>query len=112
MAVFEFSLPTDAPLFTMRVTLSGEEFVLRFDYSGKEDRWYFSLLELNENPIRRGIKVTPEVDLLRTVRWDTRAPARMLAFWDRRTPALSPGLQAFGRTTSLLYLETLEDVGG
>lgn len=99
----------------MRVTLDGVEFALRFDYSGREDRWYLSVSVANTGEqVRRGMKVQANWDLLRLSVHPSRPPGALL-FLDVRREAgsiESPGLYSFGRTVKLVYLSgdlTLDD---
>lgn len=88
MAQLIVPLPVDEPRFTMRTTLDGRDYGLRFDYSDAEGRWYFALLRADDTAIRRGIKVVPGYDLLDQCAYRTGAPPGKLIFFGR-TPALS-----------------------
>ena len=48
-----------------RVTLAGKEYNIRFTYNVSTDRWYFSILDLNLNPLIGMVKIVP----LHHLRW-------------------------------------------
>lgn len=99
-------LPTfvDTPLFTQRVTLNGIGYVLRFDYSGREDRWYLSLLKADGvTYLRRGIKIVANWNTFRLCRLDGR-PAGALFFSDvRDVNAEAPSFRDLGRRVVMYY---------
>lgn len=94
---------SDTPLYTQRVTLNGSEFLLRFDYSGKEDRWYLSVFDAAGIAVRRGVKVIPNWDALRLVATETK-PRGILFFADGSRGAKSaPAFADLGRRVALFY---------
>lgn len=99
----------DTPLYTMRVSLNGREFTLRFDYSQREDRWFLSLYDSAGSPIRKGIKITPNVSALRLARHDPRTPRGLLAFSDTTPRIEAPGFADLGRRISLVYFEYVSE---
>ncbi len=102
-----FDLPTDTPLFTIRARLVGREYILRFDYNGREDRWYLTILDIEGTPLRRGLKAIPGVNLLAQCYHRQELPQEpaMLYFYE---PGARPvGLVELGRTCSLVLLEEL-----
>lgn len=52
------------PLYEVRTTLDEQDFIFLFDYVEREDRFYFSLFDTNNDPIYRGIKVVANQMLL------------------------------------------------
>lgn len=109
----QIQLFPDTPLYTMRATLNGREFTLRFDYAQREDRWYLSLYDASGAAIRKGIKITSNASSLRLARFDARTPTGLLTFSD--VTALTggagepPGFADLGRRVSLLYFERVPD---
>lgn len=108
MALLEpdtISLFPDTPLYTMRVSMNGVDYTLRFDYSQREDRWYLSLYAIDGSLIRSGVKIVPSVPgVLRLFRHDARTPKGLLMFADpTSTEAEAPGFSALGRRVILLY---------
>ena len=112
----QIQLFPDTPLYTMRATLNGQEYTLRFDYAQREDRWYLSLYDAAGLPIRKGIKITSNVSTLRLTAFDARAPLGYLTFSDvtkegaTAAAGTPPGYADLGRRVSLLYFARLPDV--
>ena len=103
-------LPTDTPRFQFRTRLDGTDYVLLFDYSGREDRWYVSIKASDETPILSGIKVVCGVPLLRNC-VDSRRPAGRLIFLDLTdTEAEAPGFADLGRRVRLYYEEFVPSI--
>ncbi len=98
--------PTDTPLYRMRTTLDGVTYVLRFDYTATEDRWYLSIYDAEETPLRRGIKMVPGVDLLHDARHVAGVPQGGLMLFSPQGD--TPGLSEMGRSSFLLYLPAVE----
>lgn len=99
-------LPTfvDTPLFTQRVTLNGTDYVLRFDYSGREDRWYLSLLKGDGvTYLRRGIKITANWNTFRLCRLDGRPPGALFFSDVRDVAADAPTFRELGRRVVMYY---------
>lgn len=100
----EIPLPPDTALFTIQANLSGIDYVLLFDYSGKEDRFYLSILDASGEMLRSGIKVLCNWNVLRQWRGEGR-PAGALIFSDgKETPPEGPGWGELGRSVRLYYV--------
>lgn len=98
-----FPLFPDVPLYTMRVTLDGETFTLRFDYSGREDRWYLTVIDATGARVRSGMKITTNWNTLRLCQRGNR-PKGILMFADpRRADAPAPAFADLGRSVALYY---------
>lgn len=103
-------LPVDAPLFTQKVTLTGSDYVLRFDYSGRQDCWYCGLYDATRQPIKVGMKVVCGWDVLRTCALSSRPPGQLL-FFSTKTSATpgaeqpTPTFADLGRSVLLLYID-------
>jgi hypothetical protein len=55
---FTVNIPAPGtPLFDMRTTLNGVEYVLLFDWHDRESRWYMSVFDVSGNTITAGIKL-------------------------------------------------------
>lgn len=106
----EITLFAGSPLHEQRVTLGGEDFVLRFDYSEREDRWYLSVYDAAGASVRRGMKVNCNWDVLR-MGSATNRPAGALVFLDttrNRDSGEAPTFGEFGRTVKLGYLSNAD----
>ncbi len=104
--ILEIPLFPEVPLYTERVTLDGRDYILRFDYAQREDRWFMSVDTPEGTTVRRGIKVTANYDVLKTCVHPDR-PLGALLFLDVRRvngAGEAPGFQDMGRTVKLVYI--------
>jgi hypothetical protein len=69
------------PLYEMTLPLSGVQYRLKFDYNGREDRYYLSIYTTEGEKIRTGLKVVTNWDVLDGAQHPDRPPG-MLAFVD------------------------------
>ncbi len=100
----QIELPTDTPLFTLKVTLTGQDFTLRFDYIERQDSWRLSLLDASGAYIGRGMKVVPNWNVLRTIQSEAR-PKGVLLFIDERGDGSTIRFADLGRRVALHYLD-------
>jgi len=61
----EISIPQNLPLFSQRITLDGIEYLFQFAWNDREQRWYVSISDINDNPLAMGLKIVANVPLLR-----------------------------------------------
>lgn len=104
MAIYEIPLPTDAPLFTVRADLDGTDYDLRFDWSGRENRWTFSLYLPAGDPIARGLRVVPNWNVLRATQTPGRPPGQIWFLDERGRATEAPGFSDLGRRVRLHYI--------
>jgi hypothetical protein len=52
-------LPIDAvdPIYRVGITLNDVPYVFDVRWNGRDNAWYMDILDVNEDPIRRGIKI-------------------------------------------------------
>lgn len=93
----------DTPLFTERVTLSGSDYVLTFDWNGRAERWFFSLADIDGNVIAGAQKIVIGTDLLRHMRWNDAIPTGTLFALDTQNNDAAPLLNELGRRVLLVY---------
>lgn len=99
----EIQIPPDVALFSIQVNLSGVDYTLTFDYSGKEDRFYLSVQDAAGVTLRGGIKVLCNWNILRQWRGEGR-PSGALIFSDGKASAVKdPGWGELGRSVRLFY---------
>lgn len=108
-------IPTDnAPYSTQRTVLDGTEYLFRFFYNAREDRWAFDLLTEDERVLLSGCRIMPEVYLLRRYHYmDGMPPGEILCLsYQGDDP---PGLEDLvpGGRCELLYVsaQDLIDLG-
>lgn len=107
MADTAVTIPTalDTPLYSQRTTLDGKEYLLKFDYSEREDRWFLSLYDVDETPLALGIKVIPNWPLLRLHVSNPDVPQGKLVARDFSLAPAAPGFGDLGRRVSILYYD-------
>jgi len=53
------------PDYTQRTTLDGREYILRFIFNEREQRWYLDIFSSDETPLALGLKLVVNWNLLR-----------------------------------------------
>jgi hypothetical protein len=100
-------IPTDSetPLYDLRVTIDDSDYVLSFDYSQREDRWYLSLALPSGDVLVRGWKLVTGVMLGIRVA-DRRMPAGAFAVITQAQDQSPPGWGELGadRRCQLYYV--------
>ena len=103
-------IPTTAdPYSTQRTILDGTEYVLRFSYNAREDRWAFDLLTDDEVVLLSGCRIVPEVYLLRRYHYMDRMPPGEILCLSYQGDA-PPGLNDLlpGGRCELLYVSAAD----
>jgi hypothetical protein len=100
MSFLRIPVSLDTPSYRLRCTLSGVEYVFRFDWNGRADRWYLDLLTVDLLPIARGLKLIALYPLLQRSVSPLRPPGDFFVFATR-----TPGFSDLGRSATLLYVE-------
>ncbi len=103
MDPIEVPLAFDTPLYTIRVTLDGVEYILKFDWNDRENRWYMGFFSIDEDPLAVGIKVVANWPLLRRFTDDRLPPGELFA--TDLSPMLgeSPTYSELGTRVRLMY---------
>lgn len=104
-------IPTDTePFYTQRVTIEGSEYLLKFDYSSREDRWYLSVATIDEDFIVRGWKLVTNVMLGPRIADRRIFPGALVVLTDSLDQS-PPGLDELGEGLRCqLYYFTREDI--
>lgn len=90
--------------FTRTVLWDGVNYKLHFQENEREDFWYVSVADTEDNPIRSGRKIVSNWPLIRLMRNTPRPPGEIVTI-DTRTPADDPDLDEFGIDVLLGYVE-------
>jgi hypothetical protein len=102
-------IPTSAdPYYRQKTKLEGRDFILAFSYNERIERWYLSIYDEEETPLRLGIKLITNWPLLRHYHFDPRMPPGELmavASDGSREPATLLELGE-GKRVRLLYRES------
>jgi hypothetical protein len=99
----QIALDSTAPLFTLRVTLDGSDYLLTFDYHASEDRWYMSIADVNESPLVSGVKVLANWPLLSQYSALGLPPGTLFSFDNSAQGGEPPGQYDLGNRVLLLY---------
>lgn len=107
MATLQIPTRTDVTRYRQIVDLEGTSFVFDFNFNSREGFWYFDLLDINEDPIKVGIKVVVGFPLLRLVR-DARRPLGEVTAIDTTNSGKEAGQTDLGEEVVLLYTESTD----
>lgn len=102
-------IPTSqgVPYFTQKTRLDGRDYLLRFAYNERAERFSLTLLDESEQPILRGLWLVANWPLLRRYRADTRIPPGELMVVDLTGDGSPPTLDELGegKRCELTYFE-------
>lgn len=93
----------EVPLYSERVTLDGKEYLLQFDWSDREQRWYLSISKADGTLIKTGVKVVANWPLLRKCVDVNQPPGVLMAVDLSPNGGEPPSLDDFGLRVKLLY---------
>jgi hypothetical protein len=99
----EVPVQNATPLYTQRVTLEGRDYLLRFDWNGREGRWYLDVGTVDEVWIVTGVKVICNWPLFRTLTDDRKPPGYLMAADLSPEGGEPPGFYDLGQRVKLLY---------
>lgn len=111
IVVLDTSTDPNTTAYEQFVDLEGRTFLLKFDYSSRDDSWYLSIYDQDEDPIVCGKRVRIGVSILRG-EVDARLPDGILMAVDTTEDHEEAGLEDLGARVKLVYLEvaTLAEV--
>jgi hypothetical protein len=107
MAITRLPTSTINANYVFTVELDGVEFKLSFKFNGRDDAWYFSILDTNDVVLRAGLKVVNEWTLLRLWAEANRPGGEIIAVNQGNVPA-PPTLNQLGAEVVLTYLDSTE----
>lgn len=100
----EVPIPSGLPLFDMRTRLDGRDYDFRFDWNGREKRWYLARFSCLGTVIARGVKVIADFPLL--LHYKSHAlcpPGTLIAIDFSDQKGAPPEFLDFGTRVRLLY---------
>jgi hypothetical protein len=108
MAALLIPIATGAAYSTQKTRLEGRDYVLRLSYNEREERFYLSILDEEEEPLVEGIKVIANWPLLRHYRYDPRLPPGELMATDLTGANTPPTIDELGegRRVEITYFES------
>lgn len=97
-------IPTrgDIANYDQSIELDGTVFNLKFRYNDRDSAWYLSIHDVDNVPIRSGLKLIPNLALLRQLVSEGR-PLGELVVVDTRAIPLPPSLAELGSKVQLTY---------
>lgn len=98
------------PLYKERVRLEGRDYVFRFDWSNREQRFYISIFDQDETPLLLGAKVIANWGLLTRSHYNPDLPPGELIPLDLEQGGTPPTFRDFGTRVRLFYYASDEDV--
>jgi hypothetical protein len=98
-------LPVDTPRFTSAVTLDGQDYTMRLDYSEREQRWFLDVLTSAGAVVVAGCKLVASWPPLRGVVGRSRPPGMLMVV---TANGEAPTFRELGRSASLLYYSAAE----
>jgi hypothetical protein len=109
--ILDTSVDPEVTAYEQHVDLEGRTYLLKFDYGQRDDSWYLSLYDQDEDPLVCGKRVAIGIPLLRG-EVDSRLPPGILMAVDTTETGQEAGLEDLGARVKLVYLElaSLEEV--
>jgi len=107
MATLTIPTTPGVPFYTQKTRLDGIDYILGFRHSQREDRWYLSIYDSEQNPILLGLKIVANWPLLQAYRFNTLVPPGEIMAQDLTTDESPPGLNEMGagKRVQLIYFE-------
>lgn len=78
--LFAIPVSSDEPSYKIRVDLEGIDYVLRFNFNERMNRWVMGIYDAEETPIILGIALVVNYSLLRIYTVEGMPPGEMILF--------------------------------
>jgi hypothetical protein len=102
MATWIVPTARDSRLYERVVELDGREYVLRFDWSARDESWYLSIYDQDEEPLALSLRMLTGHPILKG-QTDPRLPPGQLFVVDTTGSDADPALGNFGAEVALVY---------
>lgn len=99
------------PLYQERVRLEGRDYMFRFDWANREERFYMSIKDQDEKNLLLGVKVIANWPFLIRSHFNAALPPGDLIAIDLESGGEPPTFDDFGTRVRLFYYESTEDLG-
>ncbi len=86
------------------IQLDGETFTLEFHLNARADRWNMTVLDVENVPVRNGVRLVTGIDLLQRVALETK-PTGELTVVDSTGNETEPTETTLGEECQLRYIE-------
>src|ERR1700733_16174280 len=95
-----FIIATSAdPYYSLRTRLDGRDYNLRFAWNDREERWYLSISDDQDNLLLAGIKLVANTPLIRYYHSDPNVPPGEFWVIDQTPDGSPPGLVELGENS-------------
>jgi hypothetical protein len=93
------------PYYSQTTRLDGRDYLLRFSYNQRLERWFLDLHDEEGTPLVQGLRLIANWSLLRSYQWDERIPQGKLFVGDVTGDGTPPTLNELGtgRRCQLYY---------
>lgn len=99
------------PLYEQRVRLEDRDYIFRFDWSNREQRFFMSIKDQDETNLLLGVKVVANWPFLVRSHFNPNLPPGDLIAIDLERGGEPPTLFDFGTRVRLFYYASGEDLG-
>ena len=101
--LYEVPLDTDDANFQIRTDLDGTQYVLRFRWNTRAEKWIFSILDSGENPLAMGLKLNVNANLINAFNANEDFPQGPLFLWDKQNLGAEATRENLGSDYVLYY---------
>lgn len=98
------------PLYNERVKLEDRDYIFRFDWAGRESRFYMSISDSEGVLLLSGVKLVANWPLLIRHRFNAALPPGEIFAFDFELGGIPPVLEDFGTRVQLYYYQSGEDL--
>lgn len=98
------------PLYRERVRLEDRDYVFRFDWSNREQRFYMSIKDQDDVLLLLGIKIIANSPLIGRHHFNLSLPPGEFLAMDLEQGGEPPTFNDFGTRVRLFYFESTEDL--
>lgn len=105
MALIDIPVRFDLPSHSLRITLEGTVYTLRFRWNERTCCWIMDIASSEDVDIVNGIAVLTNVDMIGHIRRDDIPPGIFIAF-DETGQQRDPDRETFGNEVKLFYEES------
>ena len=99
------------PLYQERVRLEDRDYIFRFDWNNREQRFYMGIKSQDETSLIAGVKVVSNWGLLTRHHFNPDLPQGELIPIDIEGGGAPPTFRDFGTRVRLFYYSSDEDIG-
>lgn len=103
------SVDPKLPRYVQRTRLGKRDYLLTFDWNGRDNHWHLSIALEDQTPVVSGVKIVVGTPLLRTVPGANRPEGEIFAI-DTTGSHADPTLETLGASVPLIYVEPTDVV--